>query len=127
MQKMPFVKAIILGELTDDAEVYRWLSDDLKFKTETNDNFLTGLRGGINILFTDFKNQFSKLGECNNFKIAVMYDQYFVKKVQIGQNILMTVISETATVDMGQLDLLIAEFTSNFELVDKHIATIDTQ
>ena len=49
MQKMPFVKAIILGELTDDAEVYRWLSDDLKFKTETNDNFLTGLRGGINI------------------------------------------------------------------------------
>ena len=56
MRKMPFVKAIILGELTDDAEVYRWLSDDLKFKTETNDNFLTGLRGGINILFTDFKN-----------------------------------------------------------------------
>ena len=72
-----------------------------KFKTETNDNFLTGLRGGINILYTDFKNQFSKLGECNNFKIAVMYDQYFVKKVQIGQNILMTVISETASVDMG--------------------------
>ena len=81
MKKMPFVKAIILGELTDDAEVYRWLSDDLTFKTETNDNFLTGLRGGINILFTDFKNQFGKLGECNNFKIAVMYDQYFVKKV----------------------------------------------
>ena len=127
MRKMPFVKAIILGELTDDAEVYRWLSDDLKFKSETNDNFLTGLRGGINILFTDFKNQFSKLGECNNFKIAVMYDQYFVKKVQIGQNILMTVIAETATVDMGQLDLLIAEFKSNFELVDKHIATMDQQ
>ena len=53
-----------------------------------------------------------------------MYDQYFVKKVQIGQNILMTVISETASVDMGQLDLLIQEFSSNFELVDKHISTL---
>lgn len=73
-RKMPFVKAIILAETKDDGEVYRWLADDLQLKAEINDNFLTGLRGGINILFTDFKNQFNKLGSCRNFKIAVMYD-----------------------------------------------------
>ena len=39
-----------------------------------NENFLTGLRGGINILFSDFKNQFQKLGSCRKFKIAVMYN-----------------------------------------------------
>ena len=51
-----------------------------------------------------------------------MYDQYFVKKVQIGESILMFVIAETATVDLGQLDLLISEFEENFVRVDEHIA-----
>ena len=74
IKKMPFVKAIILSELNDDVEVFRYLSEDIEFKSETNENFLNGLRGGMNELYTDFKNQFSKLGECNNFKIAVMYD-----------------------------------------------------
>mmetsp|Transcript_17383 Transcript_17383/g.21947 ORF Transcript_17383/g.21947 Transcript_17383/m.21947 type:complete len:113 (-) Transcript_17383:203-541(-) len=101
VRRMPYLKAILLTELKDDAEVFRWLSDDLELKAEINDNFLTGLRGGINILYSDFKNQFQKLGSCRNFKIAVMYDQYFVKKVQIGENILMTVIAESASVDMG--------------------------
>ena len=50
-----------------------------------------------------------------------MYDQYFVKKVQIGNNILMTVIAESDSVDMGQLDLLIEEFNENFLPVDDHI------
>ena len=71
---MPYLKAIMLTELKDDGEVYRWLSDDLELKAEINENFLTGLRGGINILFSDFKNQFQKLGSCRNFKIAVMYN-----------------------------------------------------
>ena len=73
VRRMPFLKAIMLTELKDDGEVYRWLSDDLEFKA-TNENFLDGLRGGINILYTDFKNQFTKLGNCRNFKIAVMYN-----------------------------------------------------
>ena len=81
VRRMPYLKAIMLTELKDDQEVYRWLSPDLELKAEINDNFLTGLRGGINILYSDFKNQFTKLGSCNNFKIAVMYNQYFVKKV----------------------------------------------
>ncbi len=50
-----------------------------------------------------------------------MYNQYFVKKVTIGENILMTVIAETESVDMGQLDILISEFEENFVRVDEHI------
>ena len=72
----------------------------------------------MNELYTDFKNQFSKLGKCENFKMAVMYDQYFVKKVQIGANILMVVIAETETLDIGGVDLLIKEFSSNFMQVN---------
>ena len=53
-----------------------------------------------------------------------MYNQYFVKKVQIGDNILMTVIAESSSVDMGQIDLLISEFEDNFAAVDTHIAQI---
>lgn len=59
IRKMPFVKAIILSELTEDIEVFKYLADDIEFKqsvTETNQNFLNGLRGGMNELYTDFKN-----------------------------------------------------------------------
>lgn len=44
--------------------------------------------------------------------------------MQIGENILMTVIAESASVDIGQLDLLIAEFEDNFVRVDEHIGQI---
>ena len=74
VSRMPYLKAIMLTELKDDGEVYRWLSPDLELKAEINDTYLTGLRGGINILYSDFKNQFTKLGSCKNFKIAVMYN-----------------------------------------------------
>ena len=127
VRRMPYLKAIMLTELKDDDEVFRWLSDDLNLKSEINENFLKGLRGGINILYTDFKNQFSKLGSGRGFKIAVMYNQYFVKKVQIGENILMTVIAESDSVDIGQLDLLIQEFEDNFTSVDEHIGQFQEQ
>ena len=117
----------MLTELGHDLEVFRWLSSDLKLKAEINDGFLTGLRGGINVLYSDFKQQFQKLGSCRNFKIAVMYDQYFVKKVSIGENILMTVIAESASVDMGQLDIMISEFEENFTSVDEYINQINMQ
>ena len=58
VRRMPFLKAIMLTELGHDLEVFRWLSSDLKLKAEINDNFLTGLRGGINVLYSDFKQQF---------------------------------------------------------------------
>ena len=57
IEKMPFVKAIMLSELVDDVEIYKYISKDLEFKTEVNENFLNGLRGGMNELYTDFKGQ----------------------------------------------------------------------
>ena len=55
MKKMQFVKAIIVADLDDDIELYRYFSDDMKFKREANEVFIRGVRGGIRILYTDFK------------------------------------------------------------------------
>ena len=55
IRKMPFIKAIIVSELEDDVEIYRYIAPDLEFKSEVTDNFLNGLRGGMNELYTDFK------------------------------------------------------------------------
>ncbi len=67
IRKYPFIKGLILSELEDDVEIYKFIAPDLEFKQETNENFLNGLRGGMNELYTDFKSQFNKLGDCNNF------------------------------------------------------------
>ena len=62
---MPYLKALILSELQNDIEIFRYINTkDIKFKDEISndlDNFLNGLRGGMNELFTDFKKQFEKL------------------------------------------------------------------
>lgn len=79
------------------------------------------------MLFNDNKGQFDKLGECDNFKIAVMYDGYFVKKVQIGKNILMIVIASTDNLDLGQVDELIEEYRSNFGEIDNAIEDMDKE
>jgi len=55
VKKMPFIKAIILSELEDDVEIYKYIARDLEFKNEVSENFLNGLRGGMNELYTDFK------------------------------------------------------------------------
>ena len=52
---MPFIKAIMLSELEDDVEIYKYISGDIEFKSEMNENFLNGLRGGMNELYNDFK------------------------------------------------------------------------
>eukprot|EP00352_Strombidinopsis_acuminata_P008533 CAMPEP_0176372746 /NCGR_PEP_ID=MMETSP0126-20121128/25592_1 /TAXON_ID=141414 ORGANISM="Strombidinopsis acuminatum, Strain SPMC142" /NCGR_SAMPLE_ID=MMETSP0126 /ASSEMBLY_ACC=CAM_ASM_000229 /LENGTH=124 /DNA_ID=CAMNT_0017732683 /DNA_START=62 /DNA_END=436 /DNA_ORIENTATION=- len=122
---MPFVKAIILSELNDDVCIFKYIAKDLKFKNEANENFLNGLRSGMNELYTDFKAQFNKLGECNNFQVSVMYDEYFLKKVQIGKNLLMITICDTDTLDMGALDLLFTDFQKNFTQIDDLIEKID--
>mgnify|MGYP001589361686 CR=1 FL=1 len=111
---MPFIKAVILSELEDDVEIYKYIASDLEFKQETNDNFLNGLRGGMNELYTDFKGQFNKLGDCQNFQVSVMYDQYFVRKMQIGKNILLIVIAETDSLDIGSLDSMCSDYRTNF-------------
>ena len=111
---MPFVKAIILSELEDDVEIYKYIAEDLEFKNEVNDNFLNGLRGGMNELYTDFKGQLKKLGDCENFQVSVMYNQYFVRKQQIGKAILLIVICETKSLDMGALNMMCQDFTVNF-------------
>lgn len=53
-----------------------------------------------------------------------MYNQYFVRKQQIGKNILLILICETATLDMGALNLLGQDFKLNFQKVDKFIDDI---
>ncbi len=67
IKKMPFIKAIMISELEDDVEIYKYISEDLEFKKKVDENFLNGLRGGMNELYTDFKGQLKKLGDCNNF------------------------------------------------------------
>lgn len=68
------MKGIILSELEDDVEIYKYIAEDLQFKNEVSDNYLNGLRGGMNELYNDFKGQFNKLGECKDFSVAVMYN-----------------------------------------------------
>ena len=55
MKKMPFVKAIIVADLEDDVELFGYFAEDMKFKREANEVFIRGVRGGIRILYTDFK------------------------------------------------------------------------
>jgi len=74
VRKYPFIKGLIVSELEDDVEIYKYIESDLEFKQETTDNFLICLRGGMNELYNDFKGQFNKLGDCNNFQVSVMYN-----------------------------------------------------
>ena len=115
---MPYLKALVISELQNDIEVYRYInSQDLQFKNEITENFLNGLRGGMNELFTDFKKQFEKLKSnakkseednvldfgdedsgntmMENYQVSIMYDKYFVRKKEISENILMIVICDT--------------------------------
>ena len=57
--------------------------------------------------------------------MAVMYDQYFVQKAQIGANILMVVIAESATVNMSQVDQLIKDFSANFMPVNQVVEDLN--
>jgi hypothetical protein len=54
------------------------------------------------------------LGDCQNFQVSVMYNQYFVRKMQIGKNILLIVICETASLDIASLDTMCGDYRTNF-------------
>ena len=56
-----------------------------------------------------------------------MYDQYFVRKMQIGRNILLIAICETQTLDMGALDLMCRDYRTNFLEVDRVIEDLNKQ
>lgn len=127
VRKHPFLKALIMSEIQDDVEIYKWIAADLEFKQETTDNFLNGLRGGMNELYNDFKGQFNKLGDCSNFQVSVMYNQYFVRKQQIGKNILLIAICETEGLDIGALDALCSDYRANFQRVDRFIDDFNKQ
>ena len=59
VRKMPYLKALIISELSNDVEIYKYINHrDIVFKNELSENFLNGLRGGMNELFTDFQKQF---------------------------------------------------------------------
>ena len=55
VRKMPFIKGIILNEIEDEVEIYKYIAPDLEFKSEVNENFLNGLRSGMSELYTYFK------------------------------------------------------------------------
>eukprot|EP00356_Strombidium_inclinatum_P011847 CAMPEP_0170491036 /NCGR_PEP_ID=MMETSP0208-20121228/10271_1 /TAXON_ID=197538 /ORGANISM="Strombidium inclinatum, Strain S3" /LENGTH=100 /DNA_ID=CAMNT_0010766539 /DNA_START=60 /DNA_END=362 /DNA_ORIENTATION=+ len=100
---MPFVKAVIISELQNDIEIYRYINtQDIVFKNLISDNFLNGLRCGMNELFTDFKTQFSKLQTSRegpkakgSYQVSIMYDKYYVRKKEIADKVLMIVICDT--------------------------------
>ena len=114
VRKMPYVKALIISELQNDVEIYRYINTkDIVFKNEISENFLNGLRGGMNELFTDFKKQFEKLKTSSvpkdegmdfedskpksgleNYQVSIMYDKYFVRKKEIADNVLMILICD---------------------------------
>lgn len=108
IRKMPFIKALLISELNEGVEVYKYASNELNLQQE-NEKFvvnISSLRAAMNSLYQDFKSQFAKVCSCENFKISMMYDQYFVQKVKLGKNILLIVICETenngqATLNIG--------------------------
>ena len=113
----------IISELQEGVEVFKYIADDLEFNTDKSQdypNYLSGLRVAMNSLYTDFKNQFAKVSECNYFKISLHYDQYFVQKVQLGKNILMIVVCEVnnklgqPVLNLGQIDIMVDEYKRNF-------------
>jgi len=55
---MPFVKGIIISELSEGIEIFKYVAEDLMFNTEKDEEgkYLNGLRAAMNSLYTDFKN-----------------------------------------------------------------------
>lgn len=74
IRKLPWVKGLIFSELHEQVEVFKYIADDIQFNMDTENRddyqtYLSGLRAAMNSLYADFKNQFSKVSECDNFKI----------------------------------------------------------
>ena len=74
--KMPFIKALIISDLTEGVEVFKYSSPDLSLQ-QGNEDFVvnvSSLRAAMNSLYSDFKSQLAKVCDCKDFKISLMYD-----------------------------------------------------
>ena len=157
VRQMPYLKALIISELTNDLEIYKFINyKDIAFKkNELNQNFLNGLRGGMNELFTDFKKQFQKLktsheqkrdsnGGSDNYVVNIMYDKFFVRKQEIANNVLMIAICDvqedgtstgqdfelplsSSSFNIGQLTSLFEDYKADFKQVEGEIDDISKQ
>ena len=56
-----------------------------------------------------------------------MYDRYFVQQKQVGDNLLLIIICETESLDMGMLRELTSEFEENFKQVNAIAAEFNSQ
>jgi len=76
-------------------------------------------------MYKEFKVQMTKLDNCQNLNITVMYDKYLVRKEQISKHLLMITISETNNLNMGELDRLVAHFKTTFAPIDAHLQQLN--
>ena len=122
---MPFVKGVIISQCSDDVELYQYNSDEIKqWGNDRPEYFMNCLRVALNQLFFDFKQQYNKLEECKNYSVSAAYEEYFIRKQQIGKNLLMIVIADIKGLDMGSLDYCFDEYTANFVAVDETIGKL---
>jgi len=66
-----------------------------------------------------------KLGDATKLQVAAYYNQYYVKQMQIGKNILLIVICESKGLDIGALDMMCADYKKNFIKIDTVIEEIN--
>ena len=120
----------------------------------------------MNELFTDFKKQFEKLSisadvskqgaapaqKTDNYSVSIMYDQYYVRKREIVEGVLMVAICDVekdgltpeqvkraekdglsvvdeivqnrSTFNIGQVDMMFEDFEKNFKNIEELVAEV---
>ena len=127
MAKLSFVKAILLAEIEDGVEVYEKVKiKEIEF-SEEHGGKISGLRHAMSDMFKTILEQVEKLGKGKNKSVSVMYDRYFVQQKQVGDNLLLIIICETESLDMGMLRELTSEFEENFKQVNAIVAEFNSQ
>jgi len=76
-------------------------------------------------MYKEFKVQMTKLDNCKNLNITVMYDKYLVRKEQISPHLLMITISETENLNMGELERLVTHFKKTFAPIDVQLQQLN--
>ncbi len=81
VRKYPFIKAVLLSDMDDGVEIFKYLAEDLELKKDKDPNFLSGLRHGMTEMFTSILDQMKKLGDATKLQVAAQYNQYYVKQM----------------------------------------------
>ena len=58
VRKLSFIKVIIISDLNEDLEVYRYVASDMEFNDKLvaqKTTIVDGLRGGMTALFRDYQ------------------------------------------------------------------------